>query len=111
MCPSCEQNSIVPGEGVCSACVAMYAQSLGPDWRQTEIGQFLTASNQKTEQMNERIACTPTGYALEDVPEPAVEHGIPTMRASSDLDKMIEALVTRHSSAIVKSMPFCRTAG
>src|SRR5437868_613758 len=95
MCPSCEQNPIVPGEGVCVTCITMYAQSLGPDWRQTEIGQFLVASNQKTEQMNERIRYEPTGYALEHVAVPAEEVAVSTPK-NATVDEMIAALVVKH---------------
>jgi hypothetical protein len=73
----------------------MYIASLGPDWKNTEVGQFLVASNLETARIAERIANEPTGYDIERVVE-QVEETTMTRTKNTTLDEMIEALATKH---------------
>ena len=82
--------------GVCVACAEMYVEGLGINWRESEVGKFLTKSNRETAMIESGIAFAPTGsYLLENLAAPEPED-IQVTPAHSDLDAMIGALVMRH---------------
>jgi hypothetical protein len=110
MCPSCEKRTGATNGDVCRACEAIYIQSLGLDWRQTETGRFLLGSNKETTEMNNRIAHTPTGYAIDAVAAPS-EAEVDVVPVSAAVDQMIGALVHKHKWGYRRVHAFLQIGG
>ncbi|MBK9944200.1 MAG: hypothetical protein IPP13_21580 [Kouleothrix sp.] len=111
-CPSCEKAPIVHEHGVCAICAEMYNSSLGPDWKNTEVGQFLLSSNETTRKLEQRIANEPTWHFIESVaaavPEESQSH---LTHPQSQIDEMIAALVKVHGWGYRRIHKFLQSGG
>ena len=111
MCPSCEQRRINPDFGVCDTCAAMYINTLDPNWQNTEIGRFLVPMNRETRKIDERIAHSPTGYAVDAIAAPTVESAVEYGTKHADVDELIVALVEVHGFGYRRVHAFLKAGG